>query len=33
VANGSQPVEFPDFTKGKWKATPRFEMTTEVTSS
>ncbi len=22
VANRSQAVEFPDFTKGKWKSTP-----------
>jgi len=30
VANGSQPVDFPDFTKGKWKSAPRFEMPSEV---
>jgi hypothetical protein len=30
VASGSQPVDFPDFTKGKWQSTPRFEMPSEV---
>lgn len=24
VANGSQPVKFPDFTRGKWKERPRW---------
>jgi hypothetical protein len=33
VANGSQPVEFPDFTKGRWKTTPRFEMPAEATAA
>ena len=26
VANDSERVEFPDFTRGKWKSTPKFEM-------
>lgn len=30
VASGSQPVDFPDFTRGKWKTTPRFEMAWEM---
>ncbi len=25
VANGGKPIEFPDFTKGKWKTRPTFE--------
>jgi len=27
VAGGSVPVEFPDFTKGKWKTNPLFDVT------
>ncbi|MGD8321987.1 MAG: Gfo/Idh/MocA family oxidoreductase [Gemmatimonadota bacterium] len=26
VANGSRPVDFPDFTRGKWKAWPELEI-------
>jgi predicted dehydrogenase len=26
VANGSRPVEFPDFTRGRWQAWPRLEI-------
>lgn len=26
VANGSRPVDFPDFTRGKWKEWPRLEV-------
>ena len=26
VANDSERVEVPDFTRGKWKTTPKFEM-------
>jgi hypothetical protein len=26
VAGGSVPVEFPDFTKGKWKTAKRFDV-------
>ncbi|MCA9740217.1 MAG: Gfo/Idh/MocA family oxidoreductase [Deferribacteres bacterium] len=26
VANGSQPMEFPDFTRGKWKTYPKLEI-------
>ncbi|MDQ3684019.1 MAG: Gfo/Idh/MocA family oxidoreductase [Acidobacteriota bacterium] len=26
VANDSERVDFPDFTRGKWKTTPKFEM-------
>ena len=26
VANGSQPVEFPDFTRGRWKTWPQLEI-------
>lgn len=26
VANDSERVEFPDFTRGKWKTTPKYEM-------
>lgn len=26
VANGSQPVEFPDFTRGKWREYPRVDL-------
>ena len=32
VADGSRPVEFPDFTRGRWKTTPRFEMPSEPTA-
>jgi hypothetical protein len=26
VAGGSAPVEFPDFTKGKWKTAKQFDI-------
>ena len=26
VANGSMPVAFPDFTRGRWKTYPRREL-------
>jgi len=26
IANRSQPVEFPDFTRGKWKTSPPLEI-------
>jgi hypothetical protein len=26
VANGSAPVEFPDFTRGRWRSYPRLEI-------
>jgi hypothetical protein len=26
VANGSTPVEFPDFTRGRWRSYPRLEI-------
>jgi hypothetical protein len=29
VTQGSRPVEFPDFTRGKWRDTPPFEMRRE----
>jgi len=28
VANGSRPVEFPDFTRGRWKTWPRLGIVT-----
>jgi hypothetical protein len=26
VANGGAPVEFPDFTRGRWETNPRLEV-------
>ena len=28
VANGSQPIDFPDFTRGRWQSWPRLELVT-----
>jgi hypothetical protein len=28
VANGGRPVDFPDFTRGRWKTWPRFDIVT-----
>jgi hypothetical protein len=28
VANGGRPAEFPDFTRGRWKTSPRLGIVT-----